>query len=115
MNEVGVARAILVPPRIEGGRNDLSLDAATAHPDRFAVMGKLDQDAPDAREKLASWRDHPGMLGLRFILQHTLQSTVQFLSAVRHDVYRGDALAVPRGLGVDHGPRALRVVGLEIS
>jgi predicted TIM-barrel fold metal-dependent hydrolase len=73
MNEAGVARAILVPPRIEGGRNDLSLDAAKEHPDRFAVMGKLDQDAPDAREKLATWRDHPGMLGLRFILKHALQ------------------------------------------
>src|SRR5687767_7256549 len=69
MDEAGVQGAILVPPRIEGGRNDLSLAGARAHPDRFAVMGKLDQDAPDAPEKLAAWREQSGMLGLRFNLK----------------------------------------------
>jgi L-fuconolactonase len=66
MDEAGVDRAIVVPPSWEGDRNDLGLAAAKAHPRRFAVMGRLDPDAPGARERLARWREDPGMLGLRF-------------------------------------------------
>jgi predicted TIM-barrel fold metal-dependent hydrolase len=66
MDEAGVGRVILVPPSWEGDRNDLGLAAAQAHPDRFAVMGRLDPDAPGAREEIARWREQPGMLGLRF-------------------------------------------------
>ena len=29
-------------------------------------MGRLDPDAPGAKEALARWREQPGMLGLRF-------------------------------------------------
>ena len=76
MDSAGVDRAILVPPRIEGGRNDLSLEAARLHPERFAVMGKLEPDAPDAREKLAAWREQPGMLGLRFNLKGKSESVL---------------------------------------
>jgi predicted TIM-barrel fold metal-dependent hydrolase len=36
------------------------------HPDRFAVMGRLDTDASASRGVLATWRRQPGMLGLRF-------------------------------------------------
>jgi L-fuconolactonase len=66
MDEAGVDRAIIVPPSWEGDRNDLGLAAAKAHPRRFAVMGRLDPDAPGAKEALARWREEPGMLGLRF-------------------------------------------------
>ena len=41
MNEAGVDRAVLVPPSWEGARNELALAAAQAHPDRFAVMGRI--------------------------------------------------------------------------
>jgi L-fuconolactonase len=64
MDEAGVDRAILVPPSWDG-RNDLVLDAAQAHPDRFAVMGRFDHRAPDAAEQVANWRATPGMLGMR--------------------------------------------------
>lgn len=74
MDEAGVHRALLVPPRIEGGRNDLSLEAARQYPGRFAVMGKLDQDDPASRGKIATWRDQPGMLGMRFTLKRQLES-----------------------------------------
>jgi L-fuconolactonase len=77
MDRAGVQRAVLVPPRIEGGRNDYSLDAVRAHPQRFAVMGKLDQDAPNARERLLRWREAPGMLGLRFTLKNELASILR--------------------------------------
>src|ERR1700678_3874267 len=41
MDEAGVDRCVLVPPSWEGDRNDLALQAAAQHPDRFAVMGRL--------------------------------------------------------------------------
>jgi L-fuconolactonase len=66
MDEAGVDRAIIVPPSWEGDRNDLGLAAARAHPRRFAVMGRLDPDAPGAKEAVERWREEPGMLGLRF-------------------------------------------------
>ncbi|HEX7605232.1 MAG TPA: amidohydrolase family protein, partial [Usitatibacter sp.] len=66
MDEAGVDRAILVPPSWEGDRNDLALAASRSHPRRFAVMGRLDPDAPGAREQVERWREQPGMLGLRF-------------------------------------------------
>lgn len=65
MDDAGVYRAILVPPSWDGDRNDLALEAAQQHPDRYAVMGRLDLDAPEAKNKVAAWRDQPGMLGLR--------------------------------------------------
>jgi L-fuconolactonase len=64
MDAAGVDRAILVPPSWEGDRNDLALAAATAHPARFAVMGRIPREAGS----LARWRARPGMLGGRIIL-----------------------------------------------
>ncbi len=66
MDAAGVQRAVLVPPSWEGERNDLALEAARLHPDHFAVMGRLDTEAPASRGVLATWRRQPGMLGLRF-------------------------------------------------
>ena len=66
MDEAGVDRAILVPPSWEGDRNDLALAASRSHPQRFAVMGRLDPDAPAAKNEVERWREQPGMLGLRF-------------------------------------------------
>ena len=70
MDRAGVDRAVIVPPSWEGDRNDLALHAAHDHPNRFAVMGRLDVKSPDAREQIRSWLKQPGMLGLRFAL-HT--------------------------------------------
>lgn len=66
MQKAGVDRIIIVPPSWEGDRNDLALEAAQAHPYRFAVMGRLDIAAPDARQQIAGWLRQPGMLGMRF-------------------------------------------------
>jgi len=66
MDSAGVDRAILVPPLWEGHRNDVALEAALLHPDRFAIMGKLPEHAPEwSRPRLADWKKQPGMLGLR--------------------------------------------------
>ena len=64
MAAAGVDRAIIVPPSWEGDRNDLALAAATAHPDKFAVMGRPPLDKPDPHG-LDRWREQPGMLGIR--------------------------------------------------
>lgn len=66
MDAAGVHRAVIVPPAWEGDRNDLGLEAARLHPDRLAVMGRLDTDASGARGQIATWRKQPGMLGMRF-------------------------------------------------
>ncbi|HLG69706.1 MAG TPA: amidohydrolase family protein [Chloroflexota bacterium] len=66
MDAAGVDKAILVPPLWEGHRNDLAIEAAVLHPDRFAIMGKLPMHAPEySLPRLADWRRIPGMLGLR--------------------------------------------------
>jgi L-fuconolactonase len=65
MDEAGVDRAILIPPSLEGDRNDLSLQAAHDHPRRFAVMGRLRLDHPSAPERLKEMMSQPGMLGVR--------------------------------------------------
>ena len=65
MDEAGVTQAILVPPSLDGDRNDLALAAAQAHPDRFAVMGRLLLDKPGAPERLEGWKEQKGMLGVR--------------------------------------------------
>ncbi len=65
MDLAGVERAVIVPPSWEGDRNDLALEAARAHPDRFAVMGRLALGDPASRGRLSSWKDQPGMLGVR--------------------------------------------------
>ncbi len=66
MNEAGVDRVVIVPPSWEGDRNDLGIAASAAHPQRFAVMGRLDPQDPKSRGQLANWRKQTGMLGLRF-------------------------------------------------
>jgi predicted TIM-barrel fold metal-dependent hydrolase len=65
MKEAGVDRVILVPPSLDGDRNDLCLAAAAEHPDRFAVMGRLFLDRPTAPAKLEEMKRQPGMLGVR--------------------------------------------------
>ncbi len=66
MDAAGVSRAVLVPPGWEGARNDLALAAAQAHPDRYAVMGRIPhQLLSKSQGKLVGWRRQPGMLGIR--------------------------------------------------
>jgi len=65
MDAAGVSRVVLVPPSMEGDRNDLVLEAARLHPDRFAAMGRIDMMAPASRGAIAAWRHQSGMLGLR--------------------------------------------------
>jgi predicted TIM-barrel fold metal-dependent hydrolase len=40
MDAADVDHGIIVPPLWEGGRNDLAMEVALLHPDRFAVIGR---------------------------------------------------------------------------
>ncbi len=49
MKSAGVDRAIVVPPNWIGENNSSALEAAAKYPDRFAVVGRFDAKAQDAR------------------------------------------------------------------
>jgi len=66
MDKAGVDRVVIVPPSWEGDRNDLANEAALEHPARFASMGRFDPEAPGARQTIRTWKQQPGMLGMRF-------------------------------------------------
>jgi len=101
MAAAGVDRAVIVPPSLDRSRNDLAVDAARAHPQRFAVMGKFDTAAPQAHGALASLREKSGMLGLRFNFKKNMDrlSDPQHLGWVWQEA---EAAGVPVYIGVDH-------------
>jgi predicted TIM-barrel fold metal-dependent hydrolase len=70
MQEAGVQRAILIPPSWEGDSSEYSLEAAAKYPDRFAVMGRIPIDKPEGRQMIETWKDQPGMLGVRLTFHH---------------------------------------------
>ena len=65
MDQAGVDRAVIVPPTWAGEDNTWALDVAARHPKRFAVIGRFDAKAVDAREQLAGWLRQRGMIGVR--------------------------------------------------
>ncbi len=70
MDEAGVDRAIIVPPTWPGDDNDHALEAARAHPGRFAVMGRIALELPQSRGLLPTWKQQQGMLGVRLAFNH---------------------------------------------
>lgn len=73
MAVAGVDRAVLVSPVFEGVRNDVVIAAAQAYPDRFAVMARIDPEAPASREMIPTLLRQPGLLGLRFTFHRPMQ------------------------------------------
>src|SRR2546423_334994 len=61
MDEAGVDRAVIVPPSWPGDRNDYGLEAVERHPHRFAVMGRISLEKPEAAALLPKWKQQPGM------------------------------------------------------
>ena len=68
MDENGVERSVLVPPSFSDSDNELCLQAAHDHPDRFAVMGRIAPQRPESIDGFLRWREQPGMLGVRMTL-----------------------------------------------
>nr|TFG54999.1 MAG: amidohydrolase [Hyphomicrobiales bacterium] len=65
MDEAGVDRAIIVPPRLEGERLDYAQEAVRRYPGRFAIMGRIALDNPDSIKRIANWKVQLGLLGIR--------------------------------------------------
>jgi predicted TIM-barrel fold metal-dependent hydrolase len=66
MDEAGVDRVVIVPPAsLEGERIDYAQEAVKRYPSRFAIMARVALDKPDRAARLATWRDQPGVLGVR--------------------------------------------------
>lgn len=63
MEEAGVDRVVVVPSA--NIKDDYGLQAAKQHPQRFAVMGRLPLADPQGAALMPTWKDKPGMLGMR--------------------------------------------------
>jgi predicted TIM-barrel fold metal-dependent hydrolase len=70
MDEGGVDAAVIHPPGWDPGSTDMAFAAVRDYPGRFAIMGAVPLDRPESRARIASWRDQPGMLGLRYGFLH---------------------------------------------
>jgi predicted TIM-barrel fold metal-dependent hydrolase len=66
MDGAGVAGAVIHPPGWDETAQDVAIDAAKRHPNRFAVLGRFDVSKPENRALIDGWNAQPGMLGLRF-------------------------------------------------
>jgi predicted TIM-barrel fold metal-dependent hydrolase len=67
MDEGGVDAAVIHPPSWGPKDDVLAAQAVRDYPGRFAIMGKVPLDTPESSAPLvASWRETPGNLGLRF-------------------------------------------------
>ena len=66
MDEGGVDAAVIHPPGWDPGATAMAFAAVRTYPGRFAIMGALPLDRPDSTARVASWRQQPGMLGLRY-------------------------------------------------
>ncbi len=66
-DEAGVDRVIVVPPSWPGDRNDYALEAARRYPDRFHVMGRIPLQKPESAALIPTWKQQPGMLGVRLL------------------------------------------------
>jgi predicted TIM-barrel fold metal-dependent hydrolase len=66
MDAAGVDRAVIHPPSWDPDSNELAVDAARAHPERFAILGNFPLNRPESRRLIDGWKKRPGMLGLRF-------------------------------------------------
>ena len=67
MDEGGVDAAVIHPPPWDPGSHELAFAAVRDYPGRFAIMGSLPLNDADSKNRIATWRNQPGMLGLRFM------------------------------------------------
>ena len=71
MDEAGVDAALIHPPiSWDPSSQEMALEAAKKYPNRFAVMGQFDPKVPANKALIPTWRQQPGMMGLRWALLH---------------------------------------------
>lgn len=75
MDAAGVHGAVLHPPSWDAGSNEMAVEAARTYPDRFCILGWFPLDRPECRSLIDTWKQRPGMLGLRWSLTRPGQET----------------------------------------
>ncbi|WP_397458506.1 amidohydrolase [Pseudomonas asplenii] len=91
MNEAGIEGAINHPPNWDLGSVDYAVQAAQAHPDRFATLGWFPLDENANERDVDCLMSLPGMLGMRFILPTPevmpllMSGKLEWLWAAAHD------------------------------
>ncbi|MEE8305320.1 MAG: amidohydrolase family protein [Candidatus Tectomicrobia bacterium] len=75
MDEAGVDAAVIHPPGWDPQSNELAVEAARQHPNRFAILGNFPLDRAESRALVDGWKARPGMLGLRFTFLQPHQLT----------------------------------------
>jgi predicted TIM-barrel fold metal-dependent hydrolase len=65
MDEAGVDRVVIVPPTLEGERISYQQEAVKRYPGRFAIMARIAIDNPASAQRLPTWKQQPGVLGIR--------------------------------------------------
>src|SRR4029450_1841936 len=75
MEAGGVDAAVLTPHTPwDPNANELAIEAARQHPDRFVILGNFPLDRPECRALVDTWKQRPGMLGLRLTFPPPEQS-----------------------------------------
>ncbi|HEX3990202.1 MAG TPA: hypothetical protein VHX39_03395, partial [Acetobacteraceae bacterium] len=63
MANAGVDAALIHPPSWDPRSHEIAVEAARAHPDRFAILGYLPPDQVQSHTLISSWKSQPGVLG----------------------------------------------------
>jgi predicted TIM-barrel fold metal-dependent hydrolase len=75
MDEAGVNAAVIQPPNWDPTSNEVAVEAARQHPQRFAVLGWFPLDKPESCVLIDGWKRRPGMKGLRFTFMQPHQQS----------------------------------------
>jgi L-fuconolactonase len=68
MYAVGVDAALLTSPMVYGWDHRYAFDAAARHPGKFGVVGPLGPTTPNLEERVRTFRDQPGGVGVRVVV-----------------------------------------------
>ena len=68
MDEGGVDAAVIHLVPWDSNCHEVALKAVENYPGRFAILGELPPTDPQSIDRVATWLDQPGMLGLRYVL-----------------------------------------------
>ena len=66
MDAAGVNAALIHPPSWDPNALDVAIAAVRRYPGRLAILGRFALDDPKSRSLIDTWKQQPGMLGLRF-------------------------------------------------
>jgi predicted TIM-barrel fold metal-dependent hydrolase len=75
MDEAGVNGAVLHPPSWDARSNEMAIAAATRYSDKFCSLGWFPLDDPSQRQRIETWKQQAGMVGLRWSLTREGQET----------------------------------------